>query len=124
MADGAGRRWLDRAAGPVVRPYALTGGRTVPVRDELDLVALVGATRPDGERLEWLSPEQYAIVAACQRPCSVAEVAALVDLPLGVVRVLLGDLLDRDVVTVRGAPPVVEPSQGLLDKVIEGLRAL
>ena len=124
MADDGGHRWLDAAAGPVVRPYALTGGRTVPGRDELDMLALVGAVRPVDEGPGGLSPEQVAILGACQRPCSVAEVSALVDLPLGVVRVLLADLLDRDAVVVRGAPPSSEPSQGVLNKVINGLRAL
>jgi hypothetical protein len=120
----SGHLWLDAAAGAVVRPYALTGGRTVPAGDEFDLVALVGATVPVDDVADPLSPEHAAILGVCQRPRSVAEVSALVDLPLGVVRVLLGDLLDRGLVLVRGAAPTSEPSQRVLDKVINGLRAL
>jgi hypothetical protein len=117
-------RWLDEDAGPVVRPYAMTGGRTVPASDRFDLVALVGAVVPADEVTGPVSPEQLAILRLCRRPKSVAEVSALLDLPIGIVRVLLGDLLDRDLLLVRGAVPLEEPSQGVLDKVITRLRAL
>jgi hypothetical protein len=117
-------RWLDDEAGPVVRPYAVTGGRTVPASDRFDLVALVGALVPADEVTGPVSPEHLAILRLCRRPKSVAEVSALLDLPVGIVRVLLGDLLDRDLLVVRGAPPREEPGQGVLDKVITGLRDL
>jgi hypothetical protein len=117
-------RWLDADAGPVVRPYAVTGGRTVPASDRFDLVALVGAAVPVDDVTEPLSPEHTAILRLCEWPKSVAEVSALLDLPIGIVRVLLSDLLERELVIVREAGPVDEPSQGVLDKVITGLRAL
>ena len=37
-------RWLDAEAGPVVRPYALTQGRTRHAGESFDLVATVMAT--------------------------------------------------------------------------------
>jgi len=39
-------RWLDEDAGAVVRPYALTRGRTRPAGGRLDLIALISAV-PD-----------------------------------------------------------------------------
>jgi hypothetical protein len=116
-------RWLDEEAGPVVRPYTMTGGR-VPAGDRFDLVTLVGAAVAADEVTGPVSPEHLAILRLCRRPKSVAEVSALLDLPVGIIRVLLGDLLDRDLLLVRGAAPLDEPGQGVLDKVIAGLRAL
>ena len=47
---GAGGKWVDRDSDPVVRPYALTGGRTEPADGEvLDLIAIiVDSGRPPG----------------------------------------------------------------------------
>jgi hypothetical protein len=117
--------WLDEAAGPVVRPYAMTSGRTRPTTGEFDLISLVMATRPVSATDVGLGPEHMAIIRLCRRPLSVAEVAAHVDLPIGVVRVLLGDLLDRELIFVRVPQPATElPSEEVFKAVINGLRAL
>ncbi|GAA2512020.1 DUF742 domain-containing protein [Streptomyces sp. NPDC059506] len=128
--------WFDDAAGPVVRPYAMTRGRTRSSSEEkLDLIALVVAEdRSEGEDdgLEdavfphTLSPEHVDIVELCRaEPMSVAEIAAELDLPVGVVRVLLGDLLDAELVRVsRPVPPAQLPDERILREVINGLRAL
>lgn len=82
--------WVDRNAGPVVRRYALTGGRTQPVSGEvLDLVAVVVAGRTGGED-PGLSPERRRIQGLCRSPATVADVASATGLPPGVVRVLHG----------------------------------
>ena len=137
--------WLDEEAGPVVRPYAMTQGRTRPNGGDLDLITLVMATRP-ASSLAALSgpspglssgvsagssagpsfgPESIAIMRLCERPHSVAEVSAHLDLPIGTVRVLLGDLLDRGLIVVSG-PHLngQQPSQRVLNAVINGLRSL
>jgi len=120
-------KWLDRDSGPVVRPYALTGGRTEPVTGEvLDLIAVVVAIEeaPGGD-LSGLSPEHRKIAGMCGRPVTVADIAADTGLPLGVVRVLLADLLIRRRITVMRQPPVGErPSADLLEEVLHGLRSL
>src|ERR1700758_576249 len=88
--------WVDRDSGPVVRPYALTGGRTEPATGEmLDLIAIVVAAHRDAGAgdLTGLSPEYRKILALCGEPVTVADVASDTALPLGVVRVLLADLL-------------------------------
>jgi predicted Rossmann fold nucleotide-binding protein DprA/Smf involved in DNA uptake len=118
-----GHRWLDAAAGPVVRPYTLTRGRAEPVAGGLDLVALVVATGAAAEQrsLE-LEPEHRAILALGRRPTSVAEIAARLDLPLGVVRVLLGDLRQHGLVAVY--EPADADRYRVLKAVADGLRAL
>ncbi|MGW1839255.1 DUF742 domain-containing protein [Streptomyces sp. BBFR2] len=126
---GEAARWYDDEAGPVVRPYAMTRGRTrTESEDRLDLIALVIAESrydaPDGDHT--LTPEQLDIVEWCRAtPQSVAELAADLDLPVGVVRVLIGDLLDAGLVHLtRPVPPAELPDEQVLREVIDGLRAL
>ncbi|HZC62633.1 MAG TPA: DUF742 domain-containing protein, partial [Streptosporangiaceae bacterium] len=92
--------WLDEEAGPVVRPYALTRGRTRASGETLDLIAIITAVR--GVRVDpsSLDPEHLAVLRLCRLPASVADLAADLDLPLGVVRILLGDLQERSLVTI------------------------
>ncbi|PWI41776.1 DUF742 domain-containing protein [Streptomyces sp. ICBB 8177] len=126
-------RWYDDAAGPVVRPYAMTRGRTThAAEDRLDLIALVVTADRYGQSDDLaatdhaLAPEHLDILELCrQEPVSVAELAAGLDLPVGVLRVLIGDLLDAGYVHVtRPVPPAELPDAGLLREVIDGLRAL
>ncbi|MBP0461441.1 DUF742 domain-containing protein [Streptomyces montanisoli] len=121
--------WFDGEAGPVVRPYAMTRGRTgTGARHRLDLIALVvpepAAGRPGLDRK--LSPEHVEIVERSVRtPQSIAELASGLDLPVGVIRVLVGDLLDDELVHVtRPVPPAELPDVNILREVINGLRAL
>ncbi|WP_406010403.1 DUF742 domain-containing protein [Streptomyces sp. NBC_00637] len=124
-----GSQWYDNDAGPLVRPYAMTGGRTKPGPSgvRFDLIALVtldpGAPGTDGMAL---GPEHRALIGLCRTETqSVAELSAGADLPVGVVRVLLGDLLELGCVTVsRPVPPAQLPDERILREVIEGLRAL
>jgi len=125
---GAESKWVDRNAGPVVRPYALTGGRTEPADGEvLDLITIVvdaGRGSADGNPID-LSPESRRIVSLCRRPATVADVASDVALPLGVVRVLLADLIQSGRIKVLPQRPAgQQPSTDLLREVLHGLRAL
>lgn len=149
-SSGAGRaepgsQWYDAEAGPLVRPYAMTGGRTRPGPGNVrfDLIALVAVhhhphPHPPGHghphppsrsgRAEeaLLGPEHRALLRLCRAETqSVAELAADADLPVGVVRVLLGDLLEAGLVKVsRPVPPAQLPDERILREVINGLRAL
>src|SRR5690606_24205711 len=102
-SDGAmtDERWEDEDAGPVVRPYALIRGRTRSSGDRFDLIAMVMATgeRPPSDFV--LGPEHERILRMARRAVSVADLASDLDLPLGVVRVLLGDLYDHGLISVR-----------------------
>lgn len=125
VAENQDSRWLDEDAGPVVRPYAMTRGRTRPAAGEFDLIALVVANQPVSPSMVQLQPEHISIIDLCQRPHSVAEVSAHLDLPLGIVRVLLGDLLSGGYILARGPKAADQPhSQRVLKAVINGLRAL
>jgi hypothetical protein len=117
--------WLDEEAGPVVRPYAMTRGRTRPSSGAFDLIALIVATQSAPSGGSGLGPEHLAIVGLCSRPQSVAEISAHLDLPVGIIRVLLGDLLDGGFVLVREPRRATQlPSEPVLKAVISGLRSL
>ncbi|GAA3802037.1 DUF742 domain-containing protein [Streptomyces chiangmaiensis] len=127
--DQGSSRWFDDEAGPVVRPYAMTRGRTShAAQHRLDLIAVVVAEPhvDDPEADSSLSPEHVDIVELCRdTPQSVAELAAELDLPVGVVRVLVGDLVDGQLVHVtRPVPPAELVDESILRDVISGLRAL
>jgi hypothetical protein len=123
--EAAEDRWLDEEAGPVVRPYAMTQGRTRPTTGEFDLITLVVAIGPGSPVGADSGPEHHAILAMCRHPLSVAEISAHLDLPVGTVRVLLGDLLAQGLILVREPKPVAQlHNQRVLKAVISGLRSL
>lgn len=125
MSPGADDRWFDREAGPVVRPYAVARGRTRPRTGQFDLVSVVVATGVPPPDTIWLGPEQLHMLGLCRRPVTVADVASDMDLPLGVVRVLLSDLNDQGLVSVLSIPqPREVPNVHVLRKVLNGLKAL
>ncbi|MQA84654.1 MAG: DUF742 domain-containing protein [Streptosporangiales bacterium] len=118
-------RWLDEEAGPLVRPYAMTRGRTRHTRADFDLIAIIACTDATPDERAALGPEHEAILEVTRQPLSVAEISSYVDLPLGVVRVLLGDLLDQELITVRKPAPVTDlPGERVLKEVIDGIQGL
>jgi hypothetical protein len=110
-----------------VRPYAMTGGRTRPRGDALPIEALVSAVRQPtaGETAEKrkileLSGGQYL---------SIAELSAHVHLPVGVVRVIVGDLVDEGLARVHGpsgqaATHNPATTLSVLESVLNGISAL
>ena len=121
-------RWVDREAGRVVRPYALTGGRTDPVGGTvLDLISVIVANgpAPAAAKSRGLSPEHRKLIGLCQEPMTVADAAADMALPLGVVRVLLADLVQQKYIAVQARQAMrVQASPDLLREVLDGLRSL
>lgn len=118
-------RWLDADAGPVVRPYAFTRGRTRPVGQPLDLIAVVVATKRAKPSPAKLDPEHFSMLRLCRRPTTVADLATDLDLPLGVVQVLLADLRERSLITVHNPiPPAKLPDPRILREVADALRRL
>ena len=119
-----------------VRPYSLTGGRTRFGHVLLveTFVASTAALEAPEERKELTSgglaavmPESRAIVELCRRMRTVAEIAALLRMPLGVVRVLLSDLADQGKIRVYGTGTghgTGRPDRALLERVLSGLRRL
>jgi hypothetical protein len=109
----------------LARPYAWTDGRTEPSA-EIAIEAQVQAT-PASQRAV-LSPTspQWMVLARCVEPVGVAEIAALLSLPLGVVKVLVADLLGADLVTVHATlddDTDTDERRELIERVLSGLRA-
>jgi len=115
--------WLDDEAGPVVRPYAVTRGRSRPSTGDFDLLAYIVAT-PEHPGGLFLVPEHRAILERAAEPVTVAELAAHLDLAVGVVRVLLGDLLQQQLVSISEPAGPRRPDERVLKAVIHGLRSL
>ncbi|KJK45109.1 hypothetical protein UK23_27250 [Lentzea aerocolonigenes] len=116
--------WYDEAAGPLVRPYALVSGRTRPTWGRLNLATQVRAIRTSSDTSA-LSVEHLEILRLCRKPLSVAEVAAYLHAPLVVAKVLLSDLIQRgDVITSDASRMAVAPDRNLLQKVLDGVRAI
>jgi hypothetical protein len=107
-----------------VRPYAMTRGRTRPTNDDLEIEALVSTTAV-GEQTPKLTVEQRAIAALCHEILSIAEVAARLHLPLGVIRILVGDMADEHLVIVhRPTQAGDRPDLALLERVLDGLHTI
>ncbi|MGH3382383.1 MAG: DUF742 domain-containing protein [Actinoallomurus sp.] len=125
LAD-AEERWLDDQAGPLVRPYVMTSGRMQPIRGTFDLVTLVEATGLTAPPELGLGPEHQAALRLCEQVMSVAEIAGHLKLPTVTVRVLLGDLLDKGLVTVQDPRTDDEfmNDEQMYRAVIDGLHAL
>ena len=123
--DGHRDRWFDRDAGPVVRPYALTKGRTLPSGGAsfglIDVVIATGERAPEHFRP---GPEHRRILSLCRRATPIVDLTSEIDLPLGVVRVLLGDLTSEGLVRVLSTQKQPATDQRLLRMVLDGLESL
>jgi Protein of unknown function (DUF742) len=117
-------QWVDQDAGPVVRPYALTRGRTRPSGERFDLLALVCAVRGVPVDQAQLEPEQLTLLGRCRLPTPAADLAADLDLPLGVIRILISDLRERGLVTIHRPAPVGLTDLQTLKDVADGLRRI
>jgi hypothetical protein len=118
--------WLDQEAGPFVRPYAVTKGRTAPAEGRsiglIDMVMTVPGAQPAAGL--GLGPGHREVLARCRRPVTVADLAADVDLPIGVIQVLLGDLTEHGMIRVVATPKGHLANRELLNAVLDGLKAL
>ncbi|WP_255956164.1 DUF742 domain-containing protein [Streptomyces odontomachi] len=111
---------------PLVRPYTMTGGRTRP-RYQLAIEALVSTSIPLHE-VHGQLPEHQRICHLCQEIKSVAEISALLTIPLGVARILVADLAEAGLVAIHqpGGDDNADgqPDVTLLERVLSGLRKL
>jgi hypothetical protein len=117
-----GRADLDR----VVPVYAVTGGRTRAAGQELPLEALVVATGLPSAAGGALQTESRAIVELCARPTSLVEIGAALRVPVGVARVLVGDLANGGYLEVhlpRAADGDGGPGHVILGRLLDGLRS-
>jgi Protein of unknown function (DUF742) len=121
LAEGAAK---GDDTGRLLRPYAITGGRTA-VPASLNLESQLRRTdRVDvGVVPRW---EAARILELAGRPIAVVEIAARVGLPVGVAKVVIADLLEQGALTTGAAPPTPSESSfsSLLEKVLDGLDRL
>jgi Protein of unknown function (DUF742) len=118
-----GHTWYDDDDGPLVRPYAVTGGRTrADHHVDLQVITLVMALHPmDQISRHDLDLEHLQILSRSQRPISIAEISSGLQLPLSVVKILAGDLIERRLLIFRSA---ITPDIQVLQAVINGIRRL
>lgn len=106
-----------------VRPYALTGGRTRS-RHHLLVETLVSVPRYDPALSEALMPESKALYERARSQLSIAELSALLAIPLGVVRVLISDLAAQGAVLIHPTAHAFRNDLGVLERILSGLREL
>jgi hypothetical protein len=123
MPDAGDGPCLDNAAGRLVRPYTVSGGRTRPTShfDLMTMVVTTGAVARNELELH-----DAHVLELCEKPVTVAEIAARLGMPVTVVKVLLSDLVEHGAVVARAIEP---PSSGdyvvdleTLEAVLDGLR--
>ncbi len=113
-----------RGGRSLVRPYAVTRGRTRP-RTQLAIEAMVAAAHYEARDLSALDPECQAILGFCRDWRSVAEVSAVLRMPLGVARILIADMAMEGLVRIQQLDhPEGRTDVQLLERVLSGLRRL
>jgi hypothetical protein len=111
-----------KASGRLLRPYAITGGRA-RASSHLAMEALVVTSTDDVGRAR-LALERRTVADLAITPISVAEISAHLQVPLGVARVLVSDMADEGLVRVHHARVEGRPDIALLERVLNGIRAL
>lgn len=114
----------EERSGVRVRPYAMTGGRT-RAATHLEIETILVATDLGRRQAAAMAHERGRIVRLCAEAMSVAEVSARLHLPLGVARVLAGDLVSEGCLDFnRDRDAGASPDVNLLERVFDGLRSL
>jgi hypothetical protein len=115
--------WYDDEAGPLVRPYAVTRGRTRS-RQDLNMITLVVTNAHQHVAME---PEYIDIMRICEYPQSIAEISAKLGLPLAVSKILIADLIEGGFLIFRSPPSTINsepPEMNILQAVLDGIRRL
>lgn len=117
--------WYDDDAGPLVRPFTVTRGRTQASRTDLNMITMVVVAPGLGESA--LDAEYLDILRLCRYPMSVAEIGAKLNLPLAAVKILISDLIEGRYLLF--SSPVSsyeteEPNMEILQAVLDGIRRL
>ena len=115
--------WYDDEAGPLVRPYAVTRGRTKSGRD-LNLITLVVTTAYQNSAMD---PEYAEILRICQYPLSIAEISAKLGLPITVIKILVADLIEQGFLIFSSPPSPLNtetPDMNVLQAVLDCIRRL
>lgn len=106
-----------------IRPYALTGGRT-RARHQLLVETLISVPRYDPSLADKLMPESKALYERARAQVSIAELSSLLNIPLGVVRVLVSDLAAQGAVYIHPTAHAYHHDRNVLERILNGLKQL
>jgi hypothetical protein len=112
----------DAETGRLIRPYAITGGRTV-TGTEISLEAQIQSSARASEHLGGYRWEAAQVVELVKSPMALIEIAARLEIPIGVARVLVADLIDDGAVVLH-VPEKTQHYASLLERVLDGVRNL
>jgi hypothetical protein len=116
----------DDPRGALVRPYAVTRGRTEPT--QVIAIEAVLQTSPRGmQEAQFSERDRRRIAGLCsERPQSLAEISAYLGLPLGVVRVLVADMVSAELLVLHDTEDTgsITDRIDVLERVLVGLRRL
>lgn len=116
--------WYDDEAGPLVRPYTVTRGRTQSARIDLNLITLVVTAASENASMD---PEYADILRLCHYPLSIAEISAKLELPITVIKILVADLIEQGYLNFSSPPSPLNtetPDMNILQAVLDGIRRL
>jgi hypothetical protein len=115
----------DEEPDSVVRPYTITRGRTRPARQEIEFETLVWTTSTAAFSPPPANAHWRAVADLCREVVSLVEIAAHLKLPIGVARVLVGDMAEAGLLSLQRPQVVGEAVEiALLEKVLDGLHRL
>lgn len=109
---------------PMVRAYTITGGRTNTEAPQLRFESMVALTAQGAAASAQLTFERKKIAALLSQPLSVAEISARISVPIGVARVLVGDLVVDGTLRLFDAPADASQDISLVKELIDGIRNL
>ncbi|MDJ0768649.1 MAG: DUF742 domain-containing protein [Ilumatobacter sp.] len=112
----------DDETGRLIRPYAITGGRTGGEID-ISLEAQIQASTRASQHLGAYRWEAAKLVELVQAPMALIEIAARLEIPIGVARVLVADLVGDGAVVLH-TPQTTQNYSSLLERVLDGVRNL
>lgn len=116
---------IPRKPGSAPRPDTAAVGRPEPAGGQFfDLLAIVVAREEADHDPGRSNPSERKLLALCQRPITVADLVADMELPVDVVRALLTDLATRGTITIAAARPATaqRPASDVLKEVLKALR--
>ena len=117
---------LEDPRGALVRPYAMTRGRTVPSQD-IAIEAVLVITDAGHQEGRFAGYDKGRISSMCeQQPLSLAEIAAYTRMPLGVARVIVADMVVEGLLSLHSPAQSdgFEDQMDMLERVLSGLRRL
>ena len=108
----------------LVRPYLVTSGRAQPIDQSLEIEAQVVTSQLGATAAPGLTFERRDIAILCLEPKSVAELASMLGLHIGVARILVADLAQFGYVVVRRPRAQLFQDVDVIERVIRGLESI